>query len=46
MTADNTKIYKTTVTLINWTEAEIAALDEINVNWMMTGQVLKRGNTD
>jgi hypothetical protein len=36
--------YKTTVELRNWTDAEIATLSQINKDWQITGQILKRGN--
>ena len=38
------RYYKTTVILLNWTEDEINTLDQINKNWSMSGQIIKRGN--
>jgi len=46
MTDPTPKIYKTTITLTNWTDAEINTISQINPNWHMTGQVYKRGNDD
>lgn len=37
--------YKTTVELRNWSDEEIAALDQISKDWHITGQILKRGNS-
>lgn len=44
MKKDTTRYWQTTVILTNWTDDEICMLDQINKNWLMSGQILKRGN--
>jgi len=46
MKKDPTRYWETIIILRNWTDDEICTLNQINKNWHIQGQTIKRGNDD